>query len=126
MAKKNVKKEVKKDVKKDVKNDKKDVEDGKIFAFLGVFLHIIGFVIVMLAKKDNKYAMYYAKQGLVLFIAGVIIGILSIIPILGWFIIMPLGNLLLVILWIIGWINALSGEIKPIPLIGKYAEEWKI
>ena len=104
----------------------KEVEEGKIFAFLGVFLTLIGFLIVLLAKKENKYAMYYAKQGLVLFIAAVIISILSIIPIIGWFVIMPLGNLLLLILWIMGWVRALSGEMKPIPLIGKYAESWKI
>jgi len=40
----------------------KEIEEGKMFAFLGVFLTIIGFVIVLLAKKDNKYAMYYAKH----------------------------------------------------------------
>jgi hypothetical protein len=33
---------------------KKDIEDGKVFAFLGVFLTIIGFLIVLLAKKENK------------------------------------------------------------------------
>jgi len=97
-------------------------DDGKAFAFLGVFLGIIGFVIVLLAKKDNKYAMYYAKQGLVLTIAGVCLMIVGIIPILGW-IVAILGNLLLFVLWIIGWINALSGTEKPIPIIGKYADK---
>lgn len=107
----------------------KEVEEGKIFAFLGVFLTIIGFIIVLLAKKENKYAMYYAKQGLVLFIAWVIVAIvgmiLAFIPILGWlvWVVLYLGML---ILWIIGWINALSGVEKPIPIIGKYAEKIKL
>ncbi|MBN1544430.1 hypothetical protein JW898_03125 [Candidatus Woesearchaeota archaeon] len=107
------------------KPSSKEVEDGKIFAFLGVFLTIIGFIIVLLAKKDNKYAMYYAKQGLVLFIAYVILWIIGIIPVLGW-IIAILGSIFLLILWILGWIYALSGEEKPIPIIGQFADKFKI
>ena len=109
--------------------ESKEVEEGKIFAFLGVFLSIIGFAIVLLAKKDNKYAMYYAKQGLVLFVAYVIVVIVSavlrIIPLIENLI----GNLLLIgiiILWLIGFINALSGKEKPIPIIGQYAKYFKI
>lgn len=109
------------------KPSSKELEEGKLFAFLGVFLTILGFIIVLLAKKDNKYALYYAKQGLVLFIGWVIIAVLgSIIPIIGWFIILPLGYLLMFILWIIGIVYSLSGEEKPIPMIGQFAEKFKI
>lgn len=104
----------------------KEIEEGKVFAFLGVFLTIIGFIIVLLAKKNNKYAMYYAKQGLVLFIAWVIVAILGMIPLIGWFIILPIGYLIMLILWIIGIIYSLSGKEKPIPLIGKFADGIKI
>ena len=100
----------------------KEVDEGRIFAFLGVFLTILGFLIVLLAKKDNKYAMFYAKQGLVLFIAYVAIWVIGIIPILGW-IVAILGSLLLLVLWIVGWIYALSGKMKPIPIIGQFAEK---
>lgn len=107
----------------------KEIEEGKIFAFLGVFLTIIGFIIVLLAKKDNKYAMYYAKQGLVLFIAWIIVWLIAMvlifIPIIGWLIMMLL-YICMLILWIIGWINALSGKEKPIPIIGKFAEKIKL
>jgi len=103
----------------------KEIEEGKAWAFLGVFLSIIGFILVLLAKKDNKYAMYYAKQGLVLFIAWVICAIVMIIPILGW-IIGAIGYLVVLVLWIIGIVYSLSGEQKPVPLIGKYADQLKI
>ena len=103
----------------------KEIEEGKIFAFLGVFLGIIGFVIVLLTKKDNKYAMFYAKQGLVLTIAYVIAMIVMIIPILGWIVGM-IAYILLLVLWVIGWINALSGKEKHIPLIGQFADKFDI
>ena len=100
-------------------------DDSKAFAFLGVFLGIIGFVIVLLAKKTDKYAMFYAKQGLVLTIAYVIIWVIAIIPILGWLVAI-IGSIILLILWIIGWVYALSGEKKYIPIIGKYADKFDI
>lgn len=99
--------------------------ESKIFAFLGVFLTIIGFIIVILTRKDDKYAMYYAKQGLGLFIAGVLVWVITIILafLLIGFIIGPILNVVLLILWIIGIVYSLSGEMKPIPLIGRFAEK---
>ena len=103
-------------------------DEAKIYAFLATFLTIIGFIIVLLTKKDNKYAMYYAKQGLAIFIAGIALYIatfvLVFIPIIGWLAILVL-QILLFVLWLISWINALSGVMKPTPLIGKLAEKFK-
>ena len=102
-------------------------DESKLFAFLGVFLTIIGFVIAIVAKKNDKYVMYYGKQGLVLFIAFVIASVcsmvLSIIPIIGamigWLI-----YVCAVVLWIFGIIYSLSGEMKPVPVIGQFAEKF--
>jgi len=109
--------------------NKKEVEDGKIFAFLSIFLTIVGFLIVLLTKKDNKYAMYYAKQGLVLFIAyiavGIVIMVIGWIPIIGWLITAALWIFMLV-LWIMGIIYSLSGEEKDIPIIGELAKKINI
>ena len=99
--------------------------DSKLFAFLGVFLTFIGFVIVILTRKHDQYAMYYAKQGLVLGIGWVAVSVLSMVPIIGWFIIAPIGTIVLLVLWIIGIVNSLSGNTKPIPLIGKFADKFE-
>lgn len=123
-------------VKHESKSSSKEVEDGKAFAFLGVFLGLIGFVIVLLTKKENKYAMYYAKQGLVLTIACIIVWIplwiilfiLAFIPVIGWifgWILAAVFWVFFLVLWFIGWINALSGVEKPIPLIGQFGEKFK-
>ncbi len=103
----------------------KEVDEGKAWAFIGVFLGIIGFVLVLLAKKENKYARYYATQGLVLTIAYVIIAIVKMIPMIGMFI-FGIGLIILIILWIIGMVYALSGERKRIPLIGEFAEKLNV
>lgn len=96
--------------------------ESKLFAFLAYLLNIVGFIIVLLVKKDDKFAMYHAKQSLVLFVAWVVICVVGlVIPF-----ILPIGGLLLLILWVIGVINALTGKEKPLPLIGKYGEKLKL
>jgi uncharacterized membrane protein len=106
---------------------KKSEGESKLFAFLAYLLGILGFVIVLLVKKNDKFAMYHAKQSLVLNIFAIIVYICGMfIPIIGWFIILPLGYILVAILWIIGVINALTGKEKPLPIIGKYGENLKI
>ena len=101
-------------------------KDRELFAFLATFLSIIGFVIALVAKRDDKYVMFYAKQSLVLFIVSVIIGIARMIlywiPVIG----MLIGLLLslgLLVLWILSWVYALSGKEKEVPLIGEWAKK---
>lgn len=110
--------------------DKKGKKDDKIlFAFLATFLSIIGFVIALIAKRDDKYVMYYAKQSLVIFIVGAVLGvvatILKIIPIIGTIINFAAG-IFVFILWLISWIYALSGEEKEIIIVSTYAKKIKL
>jgi len=82
-------------------------------------LAYIIFLIPLLAARDSKFAMFHANQGLVLFLAAIAINIVgSIIPVLGWFFILTLGNLLITGLAILGIISAAKGEMKSLPLIG--------
>ena len=104
---------------------KGSIDEGRIWAFLAYFLSIIGFILVLALKKDNKFAMFHAKQSLVLFIvyiAGYVV--LMFIPILGW-IVMMFWWLIFLILSIIGIINALTGKEKNLPVIGSLAAKFK-
>jgi len=107
------------------KSVKKDNSDSKLFALLGILLTIIGYIIVYFTRKEDKYAMYYAKQGLVLFIAWIIVAIASwiigFVPVVGDII----GTVLWAVtfaLWIVGIIYSLSGEEKEVPIIGVFAK----
>lgn len=105
----------------------KEVEEGIVWAIIG-YLGIL-FLVPLLAKKDNKFALYHAKQGLVLFIAEIVIWIaaviLAFIPIIGWLVALVLWILLLV-MFIMGIVNAATGKYKALPVIGGIAEKWKI
>jgi uncharacterized membrane protein len=98
----------------------------KAYAFIASFFSIVGFLVALLAWKEDKYVMHYAKQSLVIFIIAVAAGILNnifmFIPILGWIIMAGL-NILVFVLWLMNWTNALSGEKKDIEIISKFAKK---
>ena len=90
---------------KEVKLNK---QDQKLYAFLASFFTVIGFIVASILWKDDKYVMHYAKQGLVLFVAQVLI------VVLGFFMFFLSSFLWVfwVILWIITWLNSFSGKMK--------------
>jgi len=107
------------------KQKSKDMSEAKLFAFIATFLTIIGFIIALLTRKDDEYVMFYAKQGLVLFIIQVISSIVAAIPFFGWFL-GPVLWIFFIIIWILAWINALSGEKRDTFLIGEFAKKIKL
>jgi uncharacterized membrane protein len=107
-------------VKQPVTGGSNDVEDNKVIAAIG-YLGILCLV-PLLAKKDSPFAQYHGKQGLVLFIASIIISVVWVIPFLGWIIGM-VGGLAVFIFLIMGLMNALGGKMVPLPVIGQYADK---
>ncbi len=107
------------------KKQMKKEDEKKLYAFLGVFLTVIGFIIVLATRKEDKYAMHYGKQGLILFLAWVIVSVFGMMPFVGHF----LGWIAWIawlLLWIIGIVYSISGEMKNVPLIGQFGEMIKI
>jgi len=104
-------------------------DDSKVFAFVVAFLSIVGFIIALIAKKDDEYVMHYAKQSLVVFIVAVIAGVISAVvgwvPVVGWIISLVL-NVFVFVAWVLSWVYALSGAKKEVPIVGQYARVLKI
>ena len=99
--------------------DPKDTKENAVYAALS-YVSVLSLV-MLVAKKDSPFVQEHAKQGVLLFIAEVAIWILcAAIPVIGWFIIGPIGNLLMLIVSIIGFMKAIQGEFWEIPYIGKY------
>jgi uncharacterized membrane protein len=109
--------------------DGKEVEEGKAFAILSYALGFLGlpFFLVPLVMRNNAFSLYHSKQCLMIWLAGIaggmISGILVAVFCLGIITGFALGIFILVV-EIIGLINASKGEMKPLPLIGAYAEDW--
>ena len=97
--------------------DPKDIEDNKVMALLA-YIGIL-FLVPLLAAKDSKFAKFHTNQGIVLFIAVIILGVVMAIPILGW-IVGAVGGVITLVLAIIGIVNAVQGRAKELPIIGKF------
>ena len=80
-----------------------------VLAYIGIL-----FLVPLLAGK-SEFSRYHANQGLVLFIADIILGIVG--AILGGILSGVLG-LCIFILMIMGIVHAANGEMKPLPIIG--------
>jgi len=93
--------------------------DKKVTGIVAYFT-LIGWLIAFLAG-DKEGAKFHLNQALVLAIAEIVLsvlgGILGIIPIIGW-LISTVPSILLFVLWLIGFIGAVKGEDKAIPVLG--------
>ena len=92
---------------------------------MAVVAYILFFVPLLTDAKNDPFVKFHVKQGLVLLITEVAISIVgTIIPFLGWLIILPLGSLLVLLLWIIGVVHAVNGTEKELPLVGSFAKRF--
>lgn len=103
------------------KADMSDVEQNKVMAIVGYVIPLLFFV-PMLSEKKSPFGMFHANQQLVLLITAILVQVVgTVIPILGWFIILPFGMLVVFVLAIIGVINSAKGQMKSLPLIGGFS-----
>jgi uncharacterized membrane protein len=100
--------------------DASDVDQNKPMAIIGYLIPIL-FFIPMLSEKKSPFGMFHAKQQLNLLLSAIAVNIIgTVIPFLGWFIILPIGSIVLIVLAIMGIINAAKGEMKQLPIIGGF------
>ncbi len=93
---------------------------------MAVLAYILFFIPLLTDAKDDPYVKFHVKQGIVLFISWVAIGIFRMIPVLGWSFITSMLYAGVLVLMLIGVINALQGSKKELPIIGQYALKIKI
>jgi len=102
--------------------DPKDVEENKVLASLS-YISIL-FLIPLLVKRESKFCVEHAKQGLALFIFEVALIIIQMLPIIGW-IIGWIGWIILFIVSLIAFIYALQGKFWKIPGVYELAQNFK-
>jgi len=103
-----------------------DAGNAKACAILSYLLIGLIWYLVDANMKKNSFVKYHVKQGLVLLITSIIIWIIGmalfIIPFLGWLIYYIL-QLLILVLVILGIINAAMDKQKELPVIGTFASK---
>lgn len=97
-----------------------DVNDNKAMAIIGYIIPLLFFIPLVTDAKNSPFAKFHANQQLILLIAAIAVNVLGALPIIGWFIIWPLGTIALIVFAIIGIMNAARGEMKELPLVGGF------
>ena len=110
--------------------DQKDIEENKVLAAISYLSILV--LIPLLVKKDSRFVREHAKQGLVLFIAEIVLWIVDLIfawiPVLGLIvsILVRIGFVAIGIVSLMGFIYALMGKFWKIPVIYDWAQNLKV
>lgn len=99
-----------------------DAEKNKAMAIVGYIIPILFFIpLVTEDGKKSPFAKFHANQQLNLLLGWIVVNVVGgILPFIGWFIILPLGTIFLIVVMIMGIIHAAKGEMKELPLIGGF------
>ncbi|MGB3618170.1 MAG: hypothetical protein WBA12_08625 [Catalinimonas sp.] len=101
-------------------------EESKWIAFVS-YLTLVGWVIALVlnndAKNKSQLNAFHLRQSLTLMLAAFALSFINIIPILGQ-IVWLVGSLGLLVLWVLGFIAAVQGRMKAVPLVGEKSQEW--
>ena len=107
-----------------------DIDQNKIMGILSYFGILV--LIPIFAAKESPFARFHANQGLVLLVAGILVGMatslvgmlfglihIDVLTVL-WNIVSWLIRVAMFALMILGIVNAASGKAKELPLIGNF------
>ena len=78
------------------------IRDGKFFAVIG-YISILCFVPLFL-KRDNPFAQFHGRQGLILFILELAASMLKVVPVLG--------DVIFTLAWVVFGISSLVAIVK--------------
>ncbi len=92
---------------------------------MAIVAYIVFFIPLLTEDKNDPFVKFHVKQGLVLFTTWIAVGFLSLVPVIGWTL-SPFMSLAMIALAVIGIVNAGKGLKKELPIIGKYADNFKI
>ena len=105
-------------------------------AFLAYLLPVLGWLYVLVFHRKDEFAVYHAKQSLVITITAigapmvwaVVAWVIAWIPLVGpvvaaaLFALVMLTYIVLVATWIVGLVYVSRAKMKPIPVVGGWAE----
>ena len=99
------------------------VNEGKTIAIIS-YITFIGNIVafIMNSSKKNSFASFHIRQMIGLLLLSIInkyliydfLGSMA-----GWIV-----GVLLFVLWVIGFLGAIQGEEKRVPLLGDYFQDW--
>jgi len=89
------------------------------------YLTLIGFLAGIILHQNRKTTVgaFHLRQMLGIALTAAAASLCLIVPILGWIVwlLMAIG---LFILWTLGFISAVKGDMRPVPILGEHYQRW--
>jgi uncharacterized membrane protein len=100
------------------------IAEDKTVAILA-YVTILGFIAAIFMHQNHKTELgaFHLRQVLGMVVTGIAGGLIGIVPILGW-IVWFLMLAVMFVLWLLGIISAVRGEMRPVPLLGEHYQRW--
>ena len=89
---------------------------------MAIVAYFIFFVPLLTDSKDDPFVKFHVKQGLVLFLGWVAVSFISQITFIAFF--AGILNLAILVLLVIGVMNAAGSKKTPLPLVGHLADNF--
>lgn len=108
---------------KNMDHNRPQVKEGKNTAIIA-YCTLIGLLVafIMNSSKKNPLASFHIKQSAGLALTGLTLYLIGKVPYIGG-VLNFLGLAILVIMWIMGLMNAINGVEKPVPILGNNYKE---
>jgi len=109
--------------------DQAEISAGSLMAILVYTFNFFWpfFWVVPMLKRDNRFSLYHAKQGLTFFMFSLVFMVVIGVGVVGG----KLSTLEGGVIWIlvlginaVGLLRAIKGQVKPLPIIGSFGERW--
>ncbi|MEP6794644.1 MAG: hypothetical protein ABJB16_09985 [Saprospiraceae bacterium] len=86
-------------------------------------LTLIGWIIALVMNQTDKgpNTSYYLRQMLGLTVLGVLSWLVGMVPIPY---LSMIFSILILVLWVLSLVSALSGQQKPVPVVGEMFQQW--
>ena len=100
------------------KLDKKDIREGAPFAALSYVLFL--WIFTFIFQKDNQFARFHAKQGIVIFVGNIVCLFFAFIPLLRA--LFGFLELILIVVSLYGMYLSLTGQCERMYLVSDIAD----
>ncbi len=97
-----------------------EVFEGKVWAIMSYIGPLCFWALVK--ARENPFALFHAKQGLVIFLVQFVLWVFMFLPLIGPAL-FSIGSFILGIMSLLGLFNALNGNYYKLPFIGRLADE---
>ncbi|MEE1114919.1 MAG: hypothetical protein UHN88_07570, partial [Eubacterium sp.] len=78
------------------------------------YITLIGWIIALVMSTEQGQRPEFARFHLNQYLVILLFGLASLIPVIGW-----IWGIFIIVCWLIGFIGACQGKMKPVPLLGK-------